>query len=145
MVISVNTTGTGYQWINCGNGNQPIPAATGQSYTATAIGSYAVIVSVGSCWTTSSCVTISSVGIKEQNDLSEVRLYPNPASATLKLSGLTKAAIIEVYNTIGGLQIQLIAQSNEATLTLSDLPNGIYFIKIRSEIAESVNKIVIQH
>lgn len=45
-----------YQWIDCGNNNEPINDANGQTFTATVSGSYAVIISTpDNCTVTSEC------------------------------------------------------------------------------------------
>lgn len=57
--FTANTTGAAYQWMDCSS-NTPIPGATSQSYTATANGSYAVIVTQNSCSDTSLCYNINT-------------------------------------------------------------------------------------
>lgn len=47
-----------YQWINCST-NQPIAGSTGQTYTATANGNIAVIVTKNGCADTSACMAVS--------------------------------------------------------------------------------------
>lgn len=45
-----------YQWIDCGNNNEPINDANGQTFTATVSGNYAVIISTpDNCTVTSEC------------------------------------------------------------------------------------------
>ncbi|WP_341907938.1 hypothetical protein, partial [Fluviicola taffensis] len=66
-VITLQATGTGtYQWINCSG--QAIAGETNATFTATANGSYAVIVSNGTCSDTSDCVVISHVGLDENKN-----------------------------------------------------------------------------
>lgn len=44
-VLTASEAGaTAYQWIDCNNNNTPIAGATSQSFTATASGNYAVII-----------------------------------------------------------------------------------------------------
>ena len=47
-----------YQWIDCNNGNTPIPGATGQSYTNESGGNFAVIITRNGCTVTSACTTV---------------------------------------------------------------------------------------
>ncbi len=60
-----------YQWVSCPD-MTPIPGATGASFTPTQSGSYAVVITVGSCQDTSSChqVNISGVSWPSQPALS---------------------------------------------------------------------------
>jgi hypothetical protein len=49
---------TSYEWIDCAT-NLPIPGETSSTYTATANGDYAVVITDGDCSDTSDCVTIN--------------------------------------------------------------------------------------
>ncbi len=73
-VVSVNTnvtqsgstltsgaTGATYQWVDC-NGYTPLAGQTYQSFTATAPGNYAVIITQQGCVDTSSCFSAGSTG-----------------------------------------------------------------------------------
>src|SRR5690554_1744819 len=56
--ITATATGLNYQWIDCSD-NSIIVGETGVSYTATVSGSYAVIITDGTCVDTSTCVTVN--------------------------------------------------------------------------------------
>lgn len=75
--LTAQQTGAVYQWIDCTNGNAVIPGATNQTYTATANGQYAVIVTLGGCADTSVCATVTNVGIADYNN-SFIQIQPNP-------------------------------------------------------------------
>lgn len=51
--------GASYQWVNCGDGNVPIPGQTGQSFTPILTGTYAVIVSLCEVDDTSGCIVVN--------------------------------------------------------------------------------------
>jgi len=57
--LTADATGVGYQWLDC-NGYTPLAGQTFQCFTATAPGSYAVIVTQDGCSDTSSCFTTGS-------------------------------------------------------------------------------------
>jgi hypothetical protein len=52
-----NVNGANYQWLN---GNTPINTATSATYSATAAGTYSVIVSLGTCADTSTAITLNT-------------------------------------------------------------------------------------
>jgi hypothetical protein len=56
-ITASNSNGT-YQWIDCDNGNAWIANETGQSYTASDSGTYAVIITENGCVDTSVCTII---------------------------------------------------------------------------------------
>ncbi|WP_343606772.1 SBBP repeat-containing protein [Fluviicola sp.] len=126
--ITSNNTGTSYQWVNCNNGNAPISGATSQSYTPTVNGSYAVIVTSGTCSMTSNCVTISWLGLEENSFSANITFYPNPTSGILNITSDETISMIEVYN----LQGQLLKQqsSDLKMVDISEYQSGIYFVKL---------------
>jgi hypothetical protein len=122
--LSSTTNNAQYQWIRCEN-NQAIAGATGQLYTASANGQYAVVVSQNNCSDTSACVTVSTVGLDEFN-LENVIPYPNPTHGFIQLS--IDASLIDqliVTNLLGEI---MHTSENVNTLNVSQLDAGIYEI-----------------
>lgn len=76
--ITANETRASYQWIDCTD-NSEIPNETGQSFTATSNGNYAVVVSKNNCSDTSDCVSIIINGIDDDKLKEEISIYPNPS------------------------------------------------------------------
>ncbi len=142
LVISSDQTGASYQWIDCNNANQPISGETGQSFSVTANGNYAVIVTVGACSDTSACLNFSVVGIPENISLS-YSLSPNPAAEFIivQMAHSFTSATIEVMNTIG--QVVSNQKINSATTTVS-LPgaSGLYFIKVTADGISKTTKVI---
>jgi alpha-tubulin suppressor-like RCC1 family protein len=77
-ITANNSNATSYQWFNCIT-STIIDGETGQSFTATEDGTYAVIITENGCSDTSDCVIISHIGIAEAGNI-EMVLYPNPTS-----------------------------------------------------------------
>lgn len=136
-VLSADQNGATYQWINCTT-NQSIPGATTQSYTATANGDYAVIVSFGAgCADTSSCYTVSGLGLEEMI-YSNIEIYPNPASDMLVVSGIDGFDEI-IVSSLGGQQV---LTSNSKNLNVSMLEEGVYLVTIVSNGATTTRRFV---
>ena len=126
LTISATTSGATYQWINCGNGNTPIAGATAQSFTATANGTYAVIVTQNGCSATSACVAISTVGIDEIAQ-SLFTVYPNPNNGTFNVI-IELPAMITITNAAGQLVTTHQMEAGENTIELKSIESGVYFI-----------------
>ena len=142
-ILTANATGAQYQWLNCTT-NQVIAGETSQSFTASANGNYAVIVTENGCTDTSSCLTVTTVGIRELNT-ENVFLYPNPAKQTVQIV-FEDDDIRQVYllNLLGE-ELAVWEVNNKAALKLPSVPSGTYFLKIDNhEKSETVKKIVIR-
>jgi hypothetical protein len=61
-------------------------------------------------------------------DRKGIHIYPNPVSGKLYVSGVTGTVYLEVYNSIG--QCKLTAAA--ASVDVSGLEPGVYFLKVRS-------------
>jgi hypothetical protein len=133
------SAGTTYQWVNCTT-NTPIAGATAQTFAATANGSYAVIVSNGTCSDTSNCVNITNVGIKE-NTLSTISVHPNPTHDVVIVTMDASSAIVEVMDVQGKL-VQTTQIKSGDQVDLSAYERGVYTLRIKTELGTSIERIV---
>ncbi|MBT6687970.1 MAG: T9SS type A sorting domain-containing protein, partial [Bacteroidetes bacterium] len=137
--LTANSNGATYQWTYCGYGNMPVIGETNQSFTPTINGSYAVIITENGCTDTSSCYTITTLGITENKLNSGIKIYPNPFSETTKISFyLNKAEFVslEIFD-ITGKKVRTIFnnQFNEKgvysySVNMKANISGIYLAKL---------------
>ena len=75
-----------------------------------------------------------------ENNAHEVLLYPNPTSGTvfIESDGLQS---VEVYNLTGQMLLQSEASNGQATIDMTPLPNGTYFVKTMGD-HNQVKKVV---
>jgi trimeric autotransporter adhesin len=133
------SSGTSYQWINCTT-NTAIAGATAQTFAATVNGSYAVIVSNGTCTDTSNCVSIANVGIKE-NTISTISVHPNPTHDVVIVTMDASSATVEVMDVQGKL-IQTTQIKSGDQVDLSGYERGVYTLRIKTEFGTSLERIV---
>ncbi|NVO21084.1 MAG: T9SS type A sorting domain-containing protein [Bacteroidetes bacterium] len=143
--ITVNQAGATYQWLNCNTGNTVIPGETHQSYTPTANGSYAVIVTMNGngCSATSNCVTIANVGLDELETKDHFAVYPNPAADNITIS-LPEKATIEIRTIEGQIVKTVDYEGKTLEISLSGLTSGVYIISAKTNNA-IVTKTLIKH
>ena len=72
-----------------------------------------------------------------------VKLFPNPANNELYLlsNNLNEAYDISMYNLIG----QQVLQTTNKTIDISNLPNGMYMVLVKSASIEFNKKIIVNH
>lgn len=90
------------------------------------------------------CANYVYTGIKEENMVNEINIYPNPSngSVKVKMQGLSTSSI-KVFNSLGQqvfFQDLIIKES----LDLSNLVNGIYYIVITNGKKQYSTKLLIQ-
>ncbi|MFT5778509.1 MAG: hypothetical protein ACI837_001465 [Crocinitomicaceae bacterium] len=123
-----------FQWVNC-PGYTLIPGETGQSFTPTVTGEYAVIVNDGICVDTSACILFTDIsGLDEYAIFDGINIYPNPIEEVINISlGGLSGVFLKVYTVTG----QIVYASEEIST-----PNyqfrlnnaaGVYTIAIESE------------
>lgn len=144
-VLTANQTGATYQWIDCDNGNSPINGETNQTFSATANGNYAVIVTVGACSETSTCEGVTAVGLKELNS-SPASVYPNPTSGIFTVDFSTNIGIVNfsIITVDGRVVLEDTTSETKIKLDLNNVSNGIYFIHLNGNSINRVLKIVKQ-
>lgn len=131
VTLTAQQSGAAYQWINCTTGNTPIPGETNQSFTATANGQYAVVITLNGCTDTSACQNITSVGINDpMNDqitiavsnpfTDEIVITQSPDSKDFDFS-ITDATGREIVKSI-------IPGSGSIRITTANWPSGVYLL-----------------
>ncbi len=142
VVLTASNSSATYQWIDCNNGNAPISGATSQSFTATANGSYAVILTENGCSDTSACASVTSVGLEELGHY-EISVSPNPSNGhfTLDLGELT-ADVVEIYN-LQGQVVSSIKNVQQHNYDLNVAP-GVYILRIQSAGAQGEIKLIVK-
>jgi len=88
---------------------------------------------------------ITTTGINENKFNNSINVYPNPVKdvCTLNFNKTYSDVKIEIYNSLGCKMKELNIRSVSKTeLNLSDLPKGIYFIKVYFENILSSDKII---
>ncbi len=123
--------GASYQWLDCANNYAPIAGATSQTFTATSNGQYAVEVTTANCTDTSACEIVSGIGLAE-NQMGEIKLYPNPSKGKIFLEGTFNGN--EVYEIVDfkGKSVGMGVLNGNAIST-SQLTTGVYLLNISSE------------
>ncbi|MFM8488651.1 MAG: T9SS type A sorting domain-containing protein, partial [Bacteroidota bacterium] len=136
-----------YQWINCAN-NEPIPGATGSTFTPTQSGSYAVIsTSSTGCTSVSNCVNVIISSTDDLSDIENWSLSPNPTSgsAIIRWSEATRSeSRLEVTDASGRLiySQKIPAGSEQAEFDLAEYPSGIFNVRIISGTGVFAKKLV---
>lgn len=143
IVLTSDEAAATHQWITCPS-MTPIGGATNQSFTATANGSYAVIVTNGPCVDTSACISVTSVGILENELLTNMRLFPNPTNGefTIELGDELADVTISITD-LTGKRIVTTTYENAKELNLElDAPTGVYLVIVESEHKQGILRLV---
>jgi hypothetical protein len=142
VTVAASPSGMNYQWINCASGTD-IPTATAAQFTATANGSYAVIVtSLQGCEDVSDCITISSVGL-DQMDITEMNVFPNPTNGEVNVSIPESVSVnVSIFDAQGKLVAEQMNVTNNGKLNISNVTPGVYMVRLTAENATQTFRVV---
>lgn len=141
-VITADSVADSYQWVDCVNNYAIIPGQTGNSYTATSTGSYAVILIKNGCIDTSACVPIIITDIATTGT-EEVIFYPNPGKGLYQLV-LPEQTEIKIVNLTGDVIFHEKLGRGNHTLDLLKTSNGVYMMHVFNEHHYQVYKLIKQ-
>lgn len=127
---AISATGT-YQWINCAT-NAPITGETNQSFTATANGNYAVVVTHSGCTDTSSCTNITGIGINEISNENIIAVYPNPSNGAVTMMSAENGNIAVTDMNGKTVYSKAIVKGNNQ-LDFGNLTTGVYSISFEGK------------
>lgn len=133
--LSTDAVGT-YQWVDCNAAYAPIGGETSSTYTATADGDYAVIVTQTGCADTSACHNITITGIDPLSDPSSFSVYPNPVANNMSF-GSAQAGNMLLTNLQGQpVMLERVKKGNN-TIDINHLPTGIYLLTLPDQASKA--------
>ena len=87
------------------------------------------------------CITINRGGVAiSENVVSEVSIYPNPATSVLNVNAAGYSQV-EVINMLGQV-VYSNSISNNAQINVSDLNNGVYFVRLSGANGTTTQKFI---
>ena len=100
-------------------------------------------------WNFFSSNTVSDIGdfnstlsVKDNSLLTTLKIYPNPTNGNALYFNFTKDVTIRMYNVLGKLVKTNKISSKNNNIDISNLPKGIYLLKINSENQFITRKII---
>ena len=137
-------TGAQYQWLDCVFNYGILGGETGQSYVATANGSYAVQVTKNGCRDTSYCYVLKNVGLANSLKAIGIKVYPNPTEGLnfIEMSDGDLIHNLSISNGLGAEVLTQVVNTSLARIDMSSLPPGIYFLQITSASTNASIKLI---
>jgi len=78
-------------------------------------------------------VTTTTLGTQENDNLAQIKVYPNPASKKVFIEGLKDKNIsAEIINFEGRKVLESAKIENDNSINISGIPAGVYFINLKS-------------
>lgn len=87
----------------------------------------------------------TSTGVNENNLLPFVQVYPNPMQNELNINlnnNIYEGASVYVLDVMGNICLVKELKNKETILSINNLPEGIYLIKIKTQIGVNTYKII---
>ena len=83
---------------------------------------------------------VNTAGVDEQNN--QIMVYPNPVNDKLAVESSSDIDLIEIYDIKGNLVISKTDCANKVEIQTSDLPAGVYFIRLSTQKATETRRFV---
>ena len=143
--LTANATGATYQWVDCDSNKIAIVGATGQSFSPSKNGNYAVIITQNGCTDTSACVSFIRTAVQELPSTLQPAIFPNPTTGAFAVDlGDWEQAQVQIFAANG----QLLQQHHLQGQGIQELElkgaAGIYFIQIQVGQQVHHNKLIKQ-
>jgi hypothetical protein len=146
LVITADAPNATYRWLDCDNGDAVIFGETGQSYTASGDGNFAVEVTRGNCVDTSDCIEISTLELTVMDPDPEVYIYPNPTNDVVYLNYTLpfESGSVFVLGADGRIVNSIkLSEAIESPIQLG-AKSGVYFIEIIVDSDRYIKRVVKQ-
>jgi hypothetical protein len=148
-VLSAQTSGATYQWVDCNNNFAPIPNAIQQAFSPTSNGTYALIISNPFCSDTSTCQTITTIGLNDQDFLEQsIRILPNPANENTLVTlpdfiEVTSLTITDMAGRNFGYT-SVLEKEKKVELSVGHLSAGIYILQLNHSTGVISKQLVVE-
>ncbi|MGB0402656.1 MAG: T9SS type A sorting domain-containing protein [Salibacteraceae bacterium] len=133
LTLISNAIGANYQWIDCDT-KQEIGGANQSQFSPTYNGNFALVVGTNGCTDTSSCYTISTVGIEKSQFAKNVSVFPNPSNGTFNIKLPHSLINWEIHVTdLSGKIVYTNSITNTSKTTFTLNKTGYFILEVKSE------------
>lgn len=145
-----SANGNTYDW-DFGNGLTGSGATPSVTYTTN--GSYNVVLTVtGDCGTDDTTITVlANISAEELSGINGVSLYPNPTSNVVRIDFNTVERLdvdVVLMNSVGQViqvtEHEAVSGSTHQTLSMGNLPKGVYLVQLRTAKGTVTRRISLQ-
>jgi hypothetical protein len=137
-LLTANTSGASYQWYLDGS---PVNGANSDTFLVSQTGNYSLQVTQNGCSAISEPVRVVVSGLAEESDI-VFSMYPNPAVdwLVLKANGLSEPSYRTIISSADGSisrELELVTNNGQlnATVSIADIPTGIYVVRFLTPTA----------
>ena len=135
-VLTAAQTGVTYQWIDCSTGIA-INGETAATFTPTAVGDYAVELTLNGCTLLSNCENVITLGI-DTTALNDISITQNPSQFLTFNGNIDVNAQISFY-TLSGKEVFTSQITDNQTLK-PEISNGLYMVTLSQNGAQKTFK-----
>ncbi len=143
--FTATATGATFQWYNCTTGTN-ITGQTGATFTPSATGSYAIIVTKNGCSDTSRCFNFIYISIDEISSFTDLKVFPNPFSSQLHIhveSSSAERIDVRMFDVTGKLVAVYPNMEPDTDLRVgAELTSGAYFVEVQQGQFRKVVRVV---
>lgn len=146
--LTANELVASYQWLDCNDNYSALAGETFRTYYGLTDGSYAVEVTYYGCKDTSNCFVVSTSGVQEETENTNITFtgYPNPATDQFTISSTNEEINnlnYQVFDITGKLLLDGEITEKNTSISISNLEKAMYFIKIQrnNTIVETIKMI----
>jgi len=129
-IYSANISGGTYKWLDCGNNYAVIPGQTGQTFTPSLSGNYAVAITKNGCTDTSACQSVIISGIDQYNLNGNIVISPNPANSQFTVKNYENGTQLSIISISGELIKTIILYGSNQSIPIEELSNGVYIVQL---------------
>ena len=139
-LMANDSTADAYQWFDCMN-NLTLTSDTLRSFSATANGDYAVILSKNGCVDTSNCISIMTVGLDDLDFKNNFTLSQNPVNEQFVLINNNGIQVDTYLRSVSGrlVDTKQKVQKERIEFNTGRLTSGIYILSIIGNDGSSTN------
>jgi len=91
---------------------------------------------MGTIWTS------GTLGVSEFNDVA-IKLYPNPISEYLNITGINKKTQLEIYDSLGKKLISKTIDNSPNKINVSPFSSGVYLLKFTQNKVTIVKRVIV--
>ena len=84
---------------------------------------------------------VETLGV-EESEFSNLTVYPNPVNDVLQISNTSVITTVEINSILGKQILSISVDALTTEIDVSELSNGVYFVKVKTETNEEILKII---